>query len=550
MLVYIGGVRRRAPMKRRLLNATLILLSLAPSIYVGILSRGMPQLGRFQDDGLYWVTAKSLATGSGYRILSLPGQPHQTKYPPLYPLLLSLVWKVQPQFPENIALATGLTWIFLPVLLLLSRRLFNDLGFTHAQTAALLLLIGWCPVVAYLSVTLMTEILWSCLILTSLSLAEKSARAGTPNWHALVAGLLAGAAFLTKTAAAPLLVTVTLCLLARRQRARTALFLCGMLPAVAFWTLWVASKQSGGQDVVSLYYTNYLGYHFYNVSLARMPSMLWRNAAGLLAGIGSLIAANVTDAVWLKAVSGLLAIVSIAGLLRLARRGAGIQHVAFALAFALALLFWHFPPNDRFLMPVYPILLAGFMEELRFRARSLRTAFSARERLERAVACLLAAVFLAFCLLVGWATSGVYRDYFPGFFQNERAQLEQSRELYSWVRAHLPRDASFLAYRDTEVYLYSERCAVRLIVPPMLFYDHNEARTARYFESVPEFLRRHRLSHLLFTESDKYSLDLPDKGFEIVSRLTADKAVFQPLYKSPLAAVYVLAGGPAAASSE
>src|SRR3954453_17870326 len=48
--------------------------------------------GQGQDDGAYWVTAKSLADGDGYRVASLPGRPYAVKYPPLYPLFLSIAW--------------------------------------------------------------------------------------------------------------------------------------------------------------------------------------------------------------------------------------------------------------------------------------------------------------------------------------------------------------------------------------------------------------------------------------------------------------------------
>src|SRR5580765_4929334 len=56
-----------------------------------------PAVGMFHDDGVYLVTAKSLATGHGYRIVSLPGEIAQTKYPILFPALLAAVWKVSPQ---------------------------------------------------------------------------------------------------------------------------------------------------------------------------------------------------------------------------------------------------------------------------------------------------------------------------------------------------------------------------------------------------------------------------------------------------------------------
>src|SRR5579862_104922 len=67
--------------------------------------REMPDFGYLHDDGLFFVTAKSVAGGS-YRIESLPETPAQTKFPPLYPIYLSVIWRINPRFPENLALAT------------------------------------------------------------------------------------------------------------------------------------------------------------------------------------------------------------------------------------------------------------------------------------------------------------------------------------------------------------------------------------------------------------------------------------------------------------
>ena len=52
-----------------------------------------PASGSYHDDGVYLVTARALAEGEGYRIISLPDEPVQTKYPVLFPFLLSLIWR-------------------------------------------------------------------------------------------------------------------------------------------------------------------------------------------------------------------------------------------------------------------------------------------------------------------------------------------------------------------------------------------------------------------------------------------------------------------------
>src|SRR5262249_7236839 len=49
--------------------------------------------GLFHDEGVYIVTAESLANADGYRAASLPGAPAERHYPPLLPLVLAAVWR-------------------------------------------------------------------------------------------------------------------------------------------------------------------------------------------------------------------------------------------------------------------------------------------------------------------------------------------------------------------------------------------------------------------------------------------------------------------------
>src|SRR5579884_2052272 len=92
---------------------------LIPASLIAWQWRDMPHLGIWHDDAVYWISAKSLATKGQYRLLNLAGTPAQTKYPPLYPLLLSMVWRLNPRFPDNTPLLMALQWAMLPVLVAL-----------------------------------------------------------------------------------------------------------------------------------------------------------------------------------------------------------------------------------------------------------------------------------------------------------------------------------------------------------------------------------------------------------------------------------------------
>ena len=63
------------PTLRKLTVIGVFLAALVPSAYLAWTLRTMPHLGFYHDDSIYWVSARSLATGNGYRIESLPGSP-------------------------------------------------------------------------------------------------------------------------------------------------------------------------------------------------------------------------------------------------------------------------------------------------------------------------------------------------------------------------------------------------------------------------------------------------------------------------------------------
>ena len=90
--------------------------------------------GIWHDDGVYVLLGKALAEGEGLRYVGVPGSPLAPKFPPLFPLVLALVWLIFPTFPDNIpllgsvnivltAIAGGVFFLFLKRALGLSPRL-------------------------------------------------------------------------------------------------------------------------------------------------------------------------------------------------------------------------------------------------------------------------------------------------------------------------------------------------------------------------------------------------------------------------------------------
>ena len=48
-------------MLRKLATAALFIVALAPAAHLAWMLKTMPHLGYYHDDGIYWVSAKSLA---------------------------------------------------------------------------------------------------------------------------------------------------------------------------------------------------------------------------------------------------------------------------------------------------------------------------------------------------------------------------------------------------------------------------------------------------------------------------------------------------------
>jgi len=202
------------------------------------------------------------------------------------------------------------------------------------------------------------------------------------------------------------------------------------------------------------------------------------------------------------------------------------------------LLLWHFPPNERFLLPVLPILLAGLSEEVILLDGLLRKSLRSAAIPQRAVAAFLVTLSLGFCLTAAWSAGVAYLHYLPQFFRSERTQFTEDRGLYAWIATNAAPDALFLAYKDTRLAIWTGRKAIRLIVPPMLYYDGDRSRMDLYFHSLPEFARRQGITHVVVSATDSYSLDIPDRGLPIVERLTATDTRFRLRYRSERVALY------------
>jgi hypothetical protein len=524
------------PTLRKLTVIGVFLAALIPSAYLAWTLRTMPHLGFYHDDSIYWVSARSLATGDGYRIQSLPGQPYQTKYPPLYPALLAAIWKLDPRFPANLPLATLFAWLLLPLFLAALWFLLREYGFSLRERTVMLLMAALSPVTVVFSFSLMPELLFTALLLASLILAERATNPEAPRWLALAAGICAALAYLAKSIAAPLLITVPLCFALRRQFPKAAVFFAAMLPAIAGWQWWTARHLTRSWDLVTLYYTNYVNYQIYNVPLRDLPLVIWYNLDGFLQGAGKLLIFDLPYGS--KHLERVVAIAAIAGCVRLTLRRRALQYPLAALGMSAILLVWHFPPDQRFVFPLYPLLLMGLATEIRNICGALRTAWAKPAFADRfAVAGfggLLAglAAFAIFCTVFGLT------HVIPDLFASYRTDFSAREQAYQWINSNVPLSANVYAYQDPMLFLYTGHKACRLPIPPKFLYHGDDAGVDKLMGSMADFARGHQLDYLLLTPDDYYR-DLDAKGTHGLTEAMQSDA-FQKLFASSGVAVYKL----------
>jgi hypothetical protein len=196
------------------------------------------------DDAVYLVGAKSLATGAGYRFLHLIGAPPAVHFPPAWPTLLAVVWKVNPSFPDNSVLLKLVNPLLLAAAAALAcrygaRRL--DLPAPAAAAAAVVFTAAW-PLVA-IAGTLGPEPLFFVTLFLALAMADGAADRG--GWRrAVLAGVAAGTVALVMSAGLALVPALVLALLVAHRRREAAVAAAGAAAVLVPWQLWLARHVS------------------------------------------------------------------------------------------------------------------------------------------------------------------------------------------------------------------------------------------------------------------------------------------------------------------
>ena len=373
--------------------------TLAAALALGVFAMNPLPIGAFHDDARYLLLARSIAEGTGYRFVMLPGMPPGTHFPPAFPLLLAALWKVAPAFPASVMVFKLLNALLLPVASFAAFVFARDRAglAPWVATGVALAFAGSVPIL-FLDGLLFSEPFFIAAMLGSLMLAERAVRrpggtgegGGSLARLAFVAGMSIGAVTMIRSIGIALGAGFAVTLLLRRQWRDLALATAGIAVFVAPWQLWTMRHGAAIPPLLSGDYGTYTSWM--GVALrAEGAGFVARVVAANLAGFRILLVLFGANAALQAGVAVTLLVALVPGVARLARRAP--VSVASTAAYLLVVLIWPGAP-DRFLWPVWPIMLTGVAcgaSEI-----SARNTASAGRRIARAA--MLAA--LAVCALL------------------------------------------------------------------------------------------------------------------------------------------------------
>ena len=470
-----GNPTRGPAVARRCLIGVLLL---AGALYVFAMRPAT--FGSYHDDSIFVTTAKALATGQGYRVISLPGEPIQAKSPPFHPFLLSLIWRAAPGFPENIfwmmLLSVAATICFLGLVWrYIASRGYGTMW--QALISVTLVAMNWRTVV--LAGGVYSEMIYAALSVGALYLAEQYEERQKSWVLGLSTGAVVGLAFLTRSAGIAALLAVGVYYVVRRFK--RGVFPVAIASAIVLgWLVWGSMHTARADDVNAGVYESYFSTFSHVIDREQAPGLAERlgvvatvagtNAVGLiltsvpLVCLGLNYSAVIDSRIGFPLVAGAVLLLIAMGFLRQIRRRFRLMH-AYVLAYLALHLFWPYSAYDRFLMPVLPFLMLWFVVEVGEFWPPIRDALRPRKSLSNKVSASIIAMLVVSAAIVTLYNygSGLSSAVAFGTFSKPDGPTPEDREAIEWITTNTNPSDVVICYRDPLYYLYTGRKAGRSV---------------------------------------------------------------------------------------
>jgi hypothetical protein len=226
-----GSPTTSSPVRTALLGV--IVAGAVLTIYLSRLDRFA---GLMVDDAWYVLLARTLATNEPFGMVNSPLPGSLTPYPPGFPFLLSMMFRIDGSFPHNVWLLKALSIAAMLGVGVASYWYASRRGVARPIAMLASLAIVITPAFVFLATsTVMSECLFTLVQLLAIMLVDASADGPRARRHTLLAGAASAAAVLIRSAGVTVVVAGVAYLLYRRQWRRVLVFTATVLVCLGPW---------------------------------------------------------------------------------------------------------------------------------------------------------------------------------------------------------------------------------------------------------------------------------------------------------------------------
>ena len=468
--------------------AAVAALAITLAIYVLRLDR---VVGLIIDDAWYVLLAKALATGNGYTLINSPTPGIAPFYPPGFPALLSLFYRISPEFPANVWLLKSISIAAMIGVGIVAFRHFAE---QRALAVPIALALGFAtaiyPALVFLATsTVMSECVFTFAQLSAIYWIERSVRrtpsgevAASAGRDVAIGAALAAFAFLTRSAGIGVLVGAVLYLVKERLPRQAMIFATVAAIGVGPWMLYARQHvpsadqrmEQGGSIVMP--YTAQLWQRVAGrarsgtIEVSDLPERIWNNLNEIVrVDVGAFVSyasfrplepgetMSIPDgATWVSMVCAMLAL---AGYVAATRARITLTELVVPLTLAVSLTWgWE---QYRLLLPLTPFvfyyLLLGVRQLLEIAEERFRVP---GPRAQDAVLLAVACVFVASGLYANARYLERKRDPAPERGVQWIRAFAENESFMQWVGANVPGEAPLATDNPALLYLYTGRSTI------------------------------------------------------------------------------------------
>ena len=231
------------------------------------------------------------------------------------------------------------------------------------------------------------------------------------------------------------------------------------------------------------------------------------------------------------------------GAYKLARnREQTLPYVLYAAGSMVMLVVWHYPPNSRFVFPLFPLLIAGFAYQMQATLAILRHAFA--DPAQKKVSVVFGSVLLGLATLVLWNNYEFSSDVAPSTRRNQILMGVDDVDCSQRMRSELPSDAKIMAPNDPTMHLLTGRPSISMAVAPRYWYAGGYERMLQQHVRLPDVAREHGMTHLYVNRRHRWVLTDNERGR--LFAMFANNPDLKPVMQCGEAIVYEVLSGTSA----